>query len=161
MFAKDTLKACDDLWVSRYLLSKISENYKWDINFHPKPFPGDLNGSGCHTNFSTRSMRRTWSKTKMAFLMQSFEEQHQVHILGYGEDNEKRLTGAHETQHINTFSWGVGDRGASIRVPNSVEQNDWNGYIEDRRPASNCDPYVVTKLIVETTTNATLGSTKE
>ena len=81
--------------------------------------------------------------------MNSFEKRHQAHLEAYGEDNEHRLTGDHETQHIDTFSWVVANRGASIRVPNDVEQNDWKGYLEDRRPASNCDPYRVAAPIVE------------
>lgn len=160
-FAKDTLKACDDLWVSRYLLYRLAESNEWDIDISPKPVTGDWNGSGCHTNFSTKEMRKDWSKEKMMKLMDRFKVRHNDHILGYGQDNHKRLTGQHETQHISKFSFGVGDRGASIRIPNSVEQNDWNGYIEDRRPASNIDPYVVADLIVETTTNENLGLFEE
>ena len=106
-------------------------------------------------------MRKDWSKEKMMNLMDRFQSRHADHISGYGKDNFKRLTGLHETQHIGRFSWGVGDRGASIRIPNSVEQNDWKGYIEDRRPASNIDPYVVANLIVETTTNEELGLPEE
>ena len=157
-FAKDTLKACDDLWVSRYALYRMAEDHGWDINLSPKPVDGDWNGSGCHTNFSTNWMRSGGGgKARYLSLFQRMEARHQKHISAYGEGNHKRLTGLHETQHIDKFSWGVGDRGASIRVPASVEQNDWKGYIEDRRPASNCDPYVVAKLIVETTTNEDMG----
>ncbi len=72
-----------------------------------------------------------------------------MHIENYGDQNQERLTGEHETQHINAFSYGVGDRGASIRIPNSVVKDGWCGYLEDRRPAANCDPYSVTKLIIE------------
>ncbi len=156
-FAKDTLKACDDLWMSRYLLYRLAEKQGWDIDITPKPVTGDWNGSGCHTNFSTKDMRKNWSKDKMLQLMDKFHQRHNEHIQGYGQDNHKRLTGQHETQHISKFSYGVGDRGASIRIPNSVEQNDWKGYIEDRRPASNIDPYVVAYLITETTTYEDLG----
>ena len=80
--------------------------------------------------------------------MDSMALSHHQHIQAYGEDNDQRLTGQHETQHIDTFSWGVGDRGASIRIPSSMEENGWKGYVEDRRPASNCDPYVVAAAIV-------------
>ena len=83
--------------------------------------------------------------------MSRFKKNHNKHIAEYGADNAKRLTGEHETQHIEKFTWGVGDRGSSIRVPISVENNNWCGYIEDRRPASNCDPYAVARLIIGAT----------
>ena len=150
-FGKDTLKACDDLWMSRYILYKVAEDYQYGINLNPKPIQGDWNGSGCHTNFSTEWMRTDNSYSQIARLMQVFLENHKSHIDDYGEGNNKRLTGLHETQHIDAFTWGVGDRGASIRVPEAVRANNWNGYIEDRRPSSNCDPYLVAKNIILST----------
>jgi len=148
-FAKDTLKACDDLIISRYVLSRLAEKYEYDINIDPKPVKGDWNGSGCHTNFSNEIMREAGDPEYYAHLFWRLEKRHAKHIIGYGENNNERLTGDHETQNINKFSWGVGDRGASIRVPKDTKKNNWKGYLEDRRPASNCDPYTVARLIVE------------
>ena len=149
-FNTDTLKACDDLWMSRFLLYQEAESYGYDINITPKPVGGDWNGSGCHTNFSTKEMRTTGGQVYIENLMTNFKTNHAQHIAGYGEGNEQRLTGDHETQRIDTFTWGVGDRGASIRVPNAMVRDNWIGYIEDRRPASNCDPYKVANLIITT-----------
>jgi glutamine synthetase len=150
-FSENTLKACDDLWVSRYLLHRMSEEIGYGVDLHPKPVSGDWNGSGCHTNFSTERMRTTGGQEYITNICESLAKRHKEHICEYGEGNENRLTGLHETQHIGQFSFGVADRGASIRIPVSVAQNNWTGYLEDRRPASNCDPYTVARMIVETT----------
>ena len=148
-FGDDTLKACDDLWMSRYLLYRRAETFGWDIDVRPKPISGDWNGSGCHTNFSTNWMRiGARGKKGVIDLMDKLAKSHDTHIRAYGETNDQRLTGHHETQHIDTFSWGVGDRGASIRIPTAMKENGWCGYVEDRRPASNCDPYAVAAAIV-------------
>jgi glutamine synthetase len=154
-FAEDTLTACDDLWVSRYLLYKMAEDFGLDAEMNPKPVRGDWNGSGCHTNFSNFKMREVGGEDYFARLLKSLEVRHLAHIKEYGVGNENRLTGLHETQHINKFSWGVGDRGASIRVPNGTKAAMWTGYLEDRRPASNCDPYSVARLIIDATAAVT------
>ena len=144
------LKAGDDLWVSRYLLHLVAEDYGVAVNFHPKPQEGDWNGSGMHTNFSNDEMRNNGSEALMSSLCESLGKVHSEGILEYGSDNDKRLTGLHETQSIETFSYAVSDRGASIRVPIYTVDNNWNGYLEDRRPASNADPYRIMAHIVST-----------
>jgi glutamine synthetase len=149
VFSKGKLKSCDDLWMTRYLMDKLSEKYGYYIEYHPKPLGNtDWNGSGLHTNFSTNLMRNEGGKEYFKALFNAFELRHEVHIENYGSDNNLRLTGKHETQSIHKFSWGVSDRGASIRVPQKTSEN-WKGYIEDRRPASNGNPYQIIKVIVD------------
>jgi len=149
VFAKGKLKTADDLWMSRYFLYKIAEKYGYQIELHPKPLTtGDWNGSGLHTNFSNKRMRETGGEKYFKSIFASFESRMDEHIENYGSDNHLRLTGKHETQSIDKFSWGVSDRGASIRVPKVVGET-WKGYLEDRRPASNANPYCILNVICE------------
>ena len=143
-------RAGDDLWLSRYILCEIAEEYGVDIVLHPKPKEGDWNGSGMHANFSNEEMRTNGSEQLMNELCEKLGSRHEVAIQEYGSDNDMRLTGLHETQSIDTFSYGVSDRGASIRIPIYTVEHNWNGYLEDRRPASNADPYRIIAHIVET-----------
>ena len=153
VLGKGKLKSGDDLWVSRYILNQMSEDYGFNIEYHPKPVTGDWNGSGLHCNFSNTKMREEGGKTYFDSIFKIFESRHMEHIKCYGSSNDMRLTGEHETQSIHKFSWGVSDRGASIRVPISTEK-EWKGYVEDRRPASNADPYRIINIINESIINS-------
>ena len=148
--------ACDDLWLARYLLYRTAEKYDLKVELHPKPIKGDWNGSGMHSNFSNSDIRDKGGEDMIKAICEAFGTVHDAHIGEYGSDNDQRLTGLHETQSISKFSFGVSDRGASIRIPIGTAQNGWKGYLEDRRPASNADPYRVAARIVNTVKGVTV-----
>ncbi len=150
IFAKGSKNCADDVWIARYLMQRLTEKYGVYIEYHCKPLSGDWNGSGMHCNFSTEYMREVGGKDYFLALMDAFEKNRDEHIAAYGPDNHLRLTGLHETQSIDKFSWGVADRGASIRVPHSFVKNDYKGYLEDRRPNSQGDPYKIVGRILKT-----------
>jgi glutamine synthetase len=139
--AKDPLEVADDLWMARYILERVSEFHSIVVSYDPKPHP-DFNGAGCHTNLSTAAMRECFGIDEQKKMMAALEIDHTEHIKTCGAGIEKRMTGDCETSDYNNFSWGVADRGASVRIPQAVA-NEGNGYFEDRRPSANIDPYRV------------------
>lgn len=155
VFAKGAARAGDETWVARYLLERTAEKYGISIEWHPKPLgQTDWNGSGMHANFSNGAMRTAGSEDVFNKICEQFGKNIDRHISVYGADNDQRLTGKHETQSIDQFSYGVSDRGASIRIPVGTVEDGWKGRLEDRRPASNADPYKVAAVIVKTTKEA-------
>merc|ERR1712190_34969 len=140
----------DHLTIARYIMLCITEKHGCVVSIDPKPKEGDWNGAGCHTNFSVTPMRTDGGYDVIIKVCEAFGKVTAAHITEYGKGNDKRLTGKHETCSINEFKYGVANRGASIRIPRSAEK-EGKGYMEDRRPAANCDPYRVAARIMLTT----------
>ena len=147
----DAIDAADSLWISRYILQRVAESRGIGVNYDPKPVEGDWNGSGAHINFSTDDMRNG-DMSHMYTVCERLSEGHAELMSSgaYGVGNERRLTGKHETSSIEEFSYGVSDRSASIRIPPVTVKNDGAGYLEDRRPSANMDPYLAYAAILNT-----------
>ncbi|MEJ7683515.1 MAG: glutamine synthetase beta-grasp domain-containing protein [Segetibacter sp.] len=155
IFAKGAKEAGDQIWIGRYLLERIGEKYGVAVNWHCKPLGAlDWNGSGMHANFSNGVLRTAGSKEVYDKICEAFRPVIKEHIEVYGADNHLRLTGKHETASINDFSFGISDRGASIRIPLATVDRGWKGYLEDRRPNSAADPYKVAGRIIKTVKSA-------
>lgn len=139
----------DELIMARYILIRVAEEFGAIVDFSVKPME-EWNGSGCHTNFSTKKMRGDGGYYEITLACEKLSLKHYEHLLEYGDETNKlRLTGKHETSSYDKFTYGNSDRSCSVRIPYKTH-SEGKGYFEDRRPASNCDPYKVVGRILQT-----------
>lgn len=150
------ISASDELWVARYILVKLSEEFRVCICFKPKSLPNPSNSSSLHlhTSFSTQETRDAQNQNGLKCIYQYIDrlsKKHTEHICIYGHNSNR----VHSGSDYHTFSFASGYRGNNICIPKSVLKAGC-GYLEDMRPASNADPYRVTAAIFST---ACLSST--
>ena len=142
------IAAADQMYAARYILQRVCEDFGVYCTLDP-PIPGDWNGAGMHTNFSTKNAAPRASPRSSRRSASSARRRRST-----SPRTAKATSAPHrqQTADINTFSYGVANRGCSIRIPRGTEAAGCD-YLEDRRPSSNCDPYIVTSMIFNTCTD--------